>query len=250
LQTEGPAWRGLSFMLCWKIMPERIDVGWIDPGFSNGNFTHSLATVVKDMEYFGCAGRLFRHSSAIPLRSRNMVVEEFLQESDSPWLWLIDDDMVFDKGHVMKLWNCAFDKDVKMVSGLAFIFKLNGKPIPSFFLSGSEVPEFNDGDLVNMPGWVPDGPIPVAATGLASSLIHRDVFEDMPYERQEGYRWFDFDRTSPTGELLGEDMQFFVRAKELGYQLWLEPDATTWHVKEIGIGLDDWKRAWGKDEEE
>jgi GT2 family glycosyltransferase len=231
-------------------MPEKIDTAWIDPGFTNGNFTHSIASAVKDMEYFGCAGRIFRASTSIPLRSRNMVVEEFLQDSNNPWLWLVDADMVFDKGHVMKLWNCASDNDVKMVSGLAFIFKHSGKPVPSFYLPGSEIDGFVDGDLVNMPGWIPDEAIPVAATGLASSLIHRDVFEAMPYERQESYRWFDFHRTSLTGELLGEDMQFFVRAKELGFQLWFEPDATTWHVKEIGVGLRDWKHAWGKDEEE
>jgi len=233
-------------------VPEKIDVAWIDPGYVTGNFAHSIASAVKDMEYFGCAGRIFRASTSIPIRSRNMVVEEFLQDSDSEWLWLIDADMVFDKGHVMKLWNTAFDKGAKMVSGLAFIFKHSGKPVPSFYMSGGEIPdeEFAEGDLVNMPGWVPDEATPVAATGLASSLVHREVFEAMPFERQEGYRWFDFHRRARSGELFGEDLQFFVRAKELDYQLWLEPDATTWHVKEIGIGLDDWKRAWGKDEEE
>jgi len=238
--------RGLSFMLHWKIMPEKIDVGWIDPGYSSGHFTHSLAQEVGRMEYFGCLGNLHRVSTSIPNRSRNMVVEAFLG-GDSEWLWLVDDDMVFDHGHVMKLWNTAFDKDVKMVSGLAFIFNLTGKPQPSFYLWGDGDDE---GELMGLENWMPDDALPVAATGLASSLVHRDVFEAMPYERQESYRWFDFHRTSPGGELLGEDLQFFVRASELGYQLILEPDATTWHVKEIGVGLDDWKRAWGKDEEE
>jgi len=229
---------------------EKIDVGWIDPGYVSGHFAHSIAGQIKDAEYFGCAGRIFRQSSSIPIRSRNQVVEEFLSESDSPWLWLVDADMVFDKGHLMKLWSCASENNVKMVSGLAFIFRHRGNPVPSIFFPGEEVEDFEKGELISLHNWLPEKAIPVAATGLASVLVHREVFEAMQPERFPNLRWFDYARTDPAGDMMGEDLQFFVRAKELGYQLWLEPDATTWHVKEIGVGLDDWKRAWGKDEEE
>ena len=240
--------RGLSFVLHWKIMVEKIDVGWIDPGFSSGHFTHSLAQEVGRMEYFGCLGNLHRVSTSIPLRSRNMVVEAFL-EGDSEWLWLVDDDMVFSHGHVMELWNCAFEHGVKMVSGLAFIFKLSGRPVPSFYVwgDGEYTPK---GELIGTHNWIPEKPMQVAATGLASSLIHREVFEAMKFDRFPTYRWFDLHHTNPQGQAFGEDLQFFVRAGKLGYSLMLNPEAHTWHVKEIGVGLEDWKRAWGKDEEE
>jgi hypothetical protein len=63
--------------------------------------------------------------------------------------------------------------------------------------------------------------------------------------RHGSYRWFDLllDTTSNEG-VSGEDTQFFIRAKEIGYDLMINPDAETWHIKEIGIGRSDWERYW------
>ena len=227
-------------------MPEKIDVGWIDPGYTNGNFTHSIAGQLRDMEYFGCAGRVIRKSMSIPIKARNKVVEEFLTLSDSPWLWLIDADMVFDKGHVQKLWLACQDHDVKMASGLAFIWTQGEAPAPSYYFLADDQEGFIDGETINIKNKIPPESCIVAATGLASSLIHRDVFEAMPVERLNDFRWFDYDRQSPGSDgVFGEDIQFFLRAKELGFDLVLEPAAETLHMKEIAVGLDDFKGVWG-----
>jgi hypothetical protein len=177
-------------------------------------FATSLGATIRDMEYHGCMGKIHRVQSSLLVAARNTVVQKFLEESNSPWLWFVDSDMVFDRRHPMKLWETASEYDVKMVSGLAFIFK--------------------DQQQTR-----------VVATGLASSLIHREVFEAMQPARHGSYRWFDLllDITNNEG-VSGEDTQFFIRARELGFDLMINPDAETWHIKEIGIGRVDFDRYW------
>ncbi len=231
-----------------KWAPEKITIGWIDPGYVIGEFATSIAKQARDMEYFGCMDQIARHSSSLPLRSKNQMVQSWLEGTDSPWLWMVDADMVFDEGHVMKLWECANEHDAKIVSGLAFIFKHSGKPAPSFFVWGDQAGEkWDERDLVSAHNWVPDEPIEIAASGLASVLVHRDVFEALEADFHESYRWFHTYKLNHKGDPYGEDLQFFVRTQELGFKHMLEPRARTWHGKIIGVGYDDWARAWGKD---
>lgn len=223
--------------------PQKIDVAWIDPGHTPGHFTHSIAASVADMEYFGCLGKVHRFGTSMPNLGRNILVRDGFLRGDSEWLWMVDSDMVFDKGHVMKLWQTAMDLDVKMVSGLAFIFKDQEIPIPSYFLEGGPGTPYPAGEL-HLINAVPDGPMEVAATGLASSLIHREVFENMQAPRHEEYRWFDQITLPGNPTLSGEDTQFFVRARSLGYRLILEPRALTKHLKYVGIGMPEFERHW------
>src|SRR3990167_3778761 len=111
-----------------------IDVGWIDPGMTEGQFTQSLASVVGAMAYFGCLGEIRRASSSRLNASRNMIVREFL-EGEADWIWLVDSDMVFsEQDHPMRLWQCASEHDADMVTGLTFIFHNANQPTPSIFI--------------------------------------------------------------------------------------------------------------------
>jgi GT2 family glycosyltransferase len=218
--------------------PEKIDVGWIDPGYVTGHFAHSISSSIAQMQYHECFGNVHRLSSSLPTAGRNLLVDEFLK-GDSDWLWMVDADMVFDQGHPMKLWEAASDNDAEMVSGLAFIFWENKQPVPSYFL------EDEHGALNIVYNAIPDSACEVAATGLASSLIHRKVFEALTPPRHPKYRWFDqIELIANVEGLSGEDTQFFVRAREAGFKLILEPTAETWHVKNVGIGKADFYRFW------
>ena len=217
---------------------ERISIGWIDPGTVEGEFAHSLASVVGAMSYFGCLGEIHRASSSRLNASRNMVVKEFL-ETEHPWLWMVDSDMVFnEQDHPMQLWECASEYDADMVTGLAFIFHNYNQPTPSFFVRSPE------GEIQRIMNRVPKEPMQVLACGLASVLIHRRVFEAMPAVRDEGLRWFDELPIEGAEGIAGEDVGFFCRANDLGFKLMLEPAATTQHIKKIGVGLNDFNRYW------
>ena len=215
-------------------MPEKIDIAWCDPGYVSGHFAHSIAESIADLEYFGALGKVHRLSTSLVAKGRNMLVDQFL-DGDSPWLWFVDGDMVFDKGHVMKLWNTAFDEDVKIVSGLAFVFMNSDQPVPSYFVE-------KDGLLGMVYNKIPAVPMTVEATGMASVLIHRDVFLEIQAVRSPQYRWFDQEVVN--GQMLGEDVFFHQQAKKVGYKTVLDPNAETWHVKEIGIGRPEYDRFW------
>ena len=225
-----------------KVIPEKIDVGWIDPGWNTGHFTHSIASAVADMVYFECYGKCHRMATSLPALGRNLIVEQGFMPGGSDWLWFVDSDMVFDQGHVMKLWQTANEMEVKIVSGLSFIFKNRSQPIPSYFVK-SDGKLYPKGQLQLM-NVIPDEPMVVEATGLASTLIHRDVFEALQPPRDDHYRWFDQIPLKGNPHLSGEDVQFFVRAKELGFDTVLDPHAETWHVKDVGVGRPDFDRFW------
>ena len=217
--------------------PERIDVGWIDPDRVHGNFAQNMAVQIRDMEYHGCMGKPFRASAPQPNEARNNLVNQFLTESDSPWFWMVDTDQVFDKGHVMKLWTVANEYGADMVTGLVFIFKEGNQPVPSLFYTHPETGEYWQGA-----DYIPDGPSEVAACGLGSVLVHRKVFEVMQYARHPKRRWFDSLDVTPNDNLDGTDVQFFHRARELGYTLFVEPAAEAWSIEEIGVGRADFER--------
>lgn len=222
-------------------MPERIDIGFCHPGYVEGRFAASLAATARDLEYHGAMGMIHQIESSLLVHARNAVVESFLTTSSSPWLWFVDSDMVFDVGHPMKLWEVASEYDVKMVSGLAFIFKDGQQPVPSIFYPGDPDPN----ELRMAINKIPDGPIKVEATGFASVLIHRDVFEAMQPARHPKHRWFDLlDNITANDGIAGEDVGFFVRAKEFGFDLMINPDAETGHIKAITISRQDFDRYW------
>lgn len=220
----------------------RVDVGWIDPGYVAGHFAWSIASSTADMQYFGIMGQVHRFSTSLPAYGRNIVVDGFLK-GDSEWLWFVDSDMVFSKGHVQQLLTTAEGMDAKVVSGLAFIFKDHSQPIPSYFVEDPSGKFYPPGEL-HLVNKVPDEPLFVSATGLASTLIHRDVFEAMTPPRDEAYRWFDQIHVRNNPRLAGEDVQFFIRAAEAGFPVCLDPKAETFHLKEIGIGRPDFDRYW------
>lgn len=169
-------------------------------------------------------------------------MQEFLDDSDSPWLWLVDADMVFDKGHPMKLWLAAQDYEADIVTGLAMIWKEGRYAVPSLF--------YEDGreGLRLVHDKIPDPGTAVAASGLASVLIRREVIETMQAPRHPDYRWFDFLPNEDLGiqgsEMTGIDVQFFVRARALGYKMVVEPDAKATSLETMAIGYDEWKRQW------
>lgn len=229
------------------IIPEKIDIAWIDPGYVPAQFAHSIASAAADMQYHECLGHVYRFGTSLPALGRNVIIRDGYLKNDSPWLWFVDSDMVFDKGHVMKLYETAKDMDAQIVSGLAFVFKDANMPIPSYFLEGDG--KFYEKDVLHMMNRVPDKPIEIAAAGFASVLIHRDVFEALQPPRHEAYRWFDQIMMPPNPTLSGEDTQFYVRAREAGFKAVLDPNAETWHLKTVGIGKADFFRHWELREE-
>lgn len=219
---------------------ERVDIGWVDPGYVSGHFTRAIAKQAVDMEYFGIMGDVHAaHGTSILAKGRNAVVAEFL-EGDSDYLWFVDTDMTFSHGHIIDLMNMAKETRADMVTGLAFIFRHGDQPVPSIFYEGGP-PFYPEGTLLLNHGQLPEDGQEIAACGLASALIHRRVFEALEAPRHPDYRWFD-QIIMPSGNMSGEDTQFFHRARAAGFILRACTTARTMHIKEVGIGVAEWEK--------
>jgi hypothetical protein len=228
-----------------KIIPEKIAVGWVDPEFVSGYFAQNMAAQLRDMEYHECAGNILRFSSAHIIDSRNKICQLFLDHTDNEWLWMMDADQIFDRGHVMKLWETASEHDVKLVSGVGWLNR--ERIVPSIFYWTE------DGGLANIHNWLPEEPIEVAATGFASMLIHRELLETVQPLRTPHRRWFDFYLPEEVGvktdKPIGEDIAFCLRAAEAGFPMMVNPDARTEHLEDKFLNYQTWREQWTEEQE-
>ncbi len=202
----------------------RAVVGWLDHGDTRGAFTACVVAL-------GVYSTVNQHLDAAPVRlewgplldvGRDRLVEKFLTQTDSDWLLMVDSDMAFEPDALARLLDTA--KSTKtlldtpaIVSGLAYsstietgqypaMYKLNEKGYPLSFY------DWEKGDVVD-----------VDATGAACLLVHREVYMTMPHA---------FDRTIRIdGRLLGEDMAFGLKARELGHRIVVDTNIEFRHIK-------------------
>jgi glycosyltransferase involved in cell wall biosynthesis len=221
---------------------EKIDVAFCDPGMVQGWFAWSITNAYGELAQLGMQGIVHRTSGPILNQNRNTLVQMFL-EGPNDWLYMVDTDMVLDDNHIIRLWETAKEHDVKMVGGLAFIFHQAKTPVPNFFIHDKSDPP----DLVQVYNHIPDKPFEAVSTGLATVLVHRDVFESMLAPRHHERRWFDDIPSRYNDKIAGEDVSFFLRARDAGFRLLINPHARTGHIKNFPIGYPDWHRVWKED---
>ena len=157
-------------------------------------------------------------------KARNRLVQEFLDtHTDCDWLWFCDTDMVFSPDTLHRLVARAIQCEVKILGALCVLVTADGA-IPTMFIP--------DDDSVTrvMLDYVEDQVAEVAATGTGCLLVHRDVLVDM-HSAAGGSpnAWFGFDiHHTSTGEwMMGEDISFCLRARDVGHSTHVD---TTLHV--------------------
>jgi hypothetical protein len=163
-------------------------------------------------------------------RARNLIAYEFLQ-SDCDHLMFIDSDMTFSPDSVIRLlaWNQS-----KAIVGGAYQARKEGK-VYILSLDGGEGVNGTEGTVsMDQMGNVKAHRI---ATGFM--MIQRKVFEQMRDAHPEWahkdtnsdkilHAYFDF-KTTPQG-YIGEDFLFCDRARELGFDIWIDPTIKLGHM--------------------
>ena len=144
--------------------------------------------------------------------NRNRLVQEFL-EAGRDWLFMVDNDMVFEPRDVWTLFEEAdahgpgiYGGPYLDETGVAVIAGTWDKDIPQVYYPLQRVPS---------------EPTEVGMVGAGFTLIHRQVFEAIGSEH-----WFAPIR--PDG---GEDVSFCWRAREAGFTPLLVPRAQPGHHK-------------------
>lgn len=148
---------------------------------------------------------------------REEIIEEAIQKG-STHLLFIDTDIVFNADHIPKL--LALDKDI---CGANY----NTKSVPP--ISTIKMADPETGKLIRMePEKIPrDAPFQCAAiaTGFMlikiASLLRSNL--ELPY--------FDYDVLD--GKFMGEDVNFCLRARKAGLEVWCDPTVRVGHIGEF-----------------
>lgn len=140
--------------------------------------------------------------------------------ADYDYILFIDSDMVFDYFQFERL--VKLDKPI--ASGL---FMLTG----GVYYSCATKFDKKTGESERLSvyeGQLKKKPFKVAWNGLAFTLIKKGVFEKIgyPYFRQEIY----FTKSGQL-RLMSEDVGFCERAKEAGFDIWVDPQVKVGHEK-------------------
>lgn len=173
-------------------------------------------------------------------RVRNLIAKDFL-DSDCTDLMFIDSDINFNAGDIFRLMAWNIDPQKGIVAGIP-VARKKGKT----YISTLDTDE-DENILMNYMGLVK-----AKRVATAFMLIRREVFEKM-YEAHPEWRYHDekkigdemiafFDFALKDGNYIGEDFLFCDRARELGYEVWIDPTIKLGHV-----GLEEFAGAFGED---
>lgn len=173
-------------------------------------------------------------------RVRNLIAKDFL-DSDCTDLMFIDSDINFNAGDIFRLMAWNIDPKKGIVAGIP-VARKKGKTYISTLDTDEE-----ENILMNHMGLVR-----AKRVATAFMLIRREVFEKM-YEAHPEWRYHDekkigdemiafFDFALKDGNYIGEDFLFCDRARELGFEVWIDPTIKLGHV-----GVEEFAGAFGDD---
>lgn len=179
--------------------------------------------------------------------ARNKAVAEFLKEDKADWLFWIDTDMGFLPDTIDRLFDAADPIERPIVGALCF----GNSEIGPDGVNGYECvasPTVLDWAKVEGPdggeqyGWrvrwdfKTNTVTRVGGTGAACILIHRSVFEKL--EAAHGRAWYHRVPNVTTGQLIGEDLSFCLRAGALDIPIYVHTGVPTTHLKPVWLGED------------
>lgn len=213
-------------------------LGWLHPNTVSTSFQTSLLGLLQHD-----AGRNILNfgdvrSSGYGLpEARNFIASVVTATPQAEWLLFIDADMGFQPDALDRLLAVAHPQDRPIVGGLCFVWKDRGadgyggvrsEPMPTIY-------DYIDGDFKGRLHYPAGRVVPVAATGTAFLLIHRSVLERIASEF--GPEWFT--RAQGPSGLMGEDISFFSRCRELGIPAFVHTGVRTTHHKETFVSESD-----------
>jgi hypothetical protein len=172
-------------------------------------------------------------------RARNLLVKDML-DADADYLMFIDSDINFKPEDIFRLMAWAQDSKKGIVAGMPRIREVNKSYV-------ADLDYDENGDLtMNGMGLVRAKRVPTAFMLIQRSVItdmmaaHPDwTYLDKRCEK-EVPALFDFKLTEEG--YIGEDFLFCDRARELGYEVWIDPTITLGHM-----GVQEYEGNFGDD---
>jgi len=172
-------------------------------------------------------------------RARNLLAQDML-ESECDYLLFIDSDINFEPEDVFRLMVWAEDPKKGIIAGVPRTRSENMVYIADLDYDGNQELTMNGRGLVR-------------ATRVATAfmLIRREVFVTMTEVHPE-WKYYDsrskrmlpclFDFQLTEEGYMGEDYLFCDRARELGFEVWVDPSIELGHM-----GVQEYKGNFGRD---
>lgn len=166
-------------------------------------------------------------------RSRNVIVKNFLDETNAEWLLMMDTDQILSVEAFDKLINAA-NSERKVVSALIFAaFWTDNdelRPVPVIYQNSENGP-------VPWDNYPDDSIVEIAAAGTGCLIIHRSVLEQIRKEANEnqGADWAWFQDGAIGGRWFSEDLLFSRRLNALGEKIYAHTGAILPHRKEFWL---------------
>jgi hypothetical protein len=151
-------------------------------------------------------------SGAYIAQNRNRVVQRFLDEAQSQYLWFLDYDIIFAPETLPWLLKAANENGPGMYAALYFVSLRGGLRATWLKEDWTPVDVFTE-TLT-----------PLGFVAMGCTLIHREILAATKNE-EDPWPWFGHDiMDTPTGlERMSEDYGFCQRARDKGYRIWGVP---------------------------
>lgn len=214
--------------------PRKPRVLQVIPSYTGGIKWKSFQSFTA-LDRSGLDAPMFGIERVIIDRARNLGAEAAMQ-NDCDYLLFIDDDMTFDPDALQNL--LRRDKDI--VAGMFF-----GRVEPSMHLcfdlvQTSEGPKYEKIDIDLLLDAEKKGAcIPVDATGTGFTLIKVDVFRKLKELEPDTPI---FATVNKGKAFMSEDVYFCQRAKEAGFQVWVDTAVKIGHIGDKIWGWDDFSK--------
>lgn len=213
-----------------------VAVAYAHPGEVDGSFHESMLRLIMadhtraKPRILGGGGTIGMASGPRIAAARNEMVQRFLSMPTEPeWLLMVDSDMVFAPSALDKLLEAADPKTAPIIGGLCFGGGRSGKVFPTLYrLRQTTGP--NDSPIEIIEDYPADTVCKVDATGAAFLLMHRDALVKIGEAFKGEQPWF-CESTVYKGVTFGEDWAFCMRAKSLGYDIFVHTGVRIGHVK-------------------
>jgi hypothetical protein len=213
---------------------DRVVVGFPHAGTVDTDFAFSLATLMRErrdrVSDLVCVQGL-----GLLSRTRNVIVRQFLNDSDAAWLLMVDSDQRLPLAAFDKLTQAAHDTERPVVAGLVFAAFFdnaeNLRPVPALFVYNAQ------GEYVPCDDYQADAVIKVDGIGTGCVLIHRTILERMRAEAspQQGADWAWFWDGPVGGSWVSEDLLFSKRLQAMGVPIHAHTGAVLAHHKQIWL---------------
>jgi GT2 family glycosyltransferase len=204
-------------------MGRRLNLVFVLPGahFTDGFLSSWNKTLLHFVQKPGCEVHTCLAVSSNVTAVRNLAVgRDIFHGFDYDYCMWIDSDTIFEPDDIKKL----LDADKDIISGLVPI-DTDASVGVGWFKKDGFLGYLNQ---KNIPG---DKPFEVGFAGFGFLLVRRGVFEKM------GYPPFTMLSVDWEGKpiVYGEDVQWCLRAKDLGFKIWAHPGVMLGHQKTITL---------------